>query len=135
MKNIAQKLKYTLAAIALMLGLSSVLFAPDVSAALFDGAKSEACAGTQLNRGSGPGCTSTASDNLSETLKKGINLLTIVVGIMAVIMLIIGGMRFVLSNGDSNKVTSARNTIIYALIGLILVAFAQVIVKFVLDRV
>lgn len=63
-----------------------------------------------------------------------INVLSIVVGIIAVIMVIWGGFKFITSGGDSSKVTSARNTIIYAIIGLIIVALAQTIVKFVLAK-
>ena len=57
-----------------------------------------------------------------------------VILIAAVIMIIWGGFRYVTSGGDSNKVSSAKNTIIYAVIGLIIVALAQFIVKFVLDK-
>lgn len=64
-----------------------------------------------------------------------INVFSLVVGIIAVIMIIIGGIRFVLSGGDSNNVSAARNTIIYAIVGLVVVALAQVIVHFVLNRV
>ena len=50
-------------------------------------------------------------------------------------MIIYGGMRYITSGGDSGKITSAKNTIIYALIGLVVVALAQFIVKFVLNKV
>jgi hypothetical protein len=58
-----------------------------------------------------------------------------IVGIMSVIMLIISGIRFVTAGGDSNHVASAKNTLIYALVGLVIVAFAQIIVKLVLTRI
>jgi hypothetical protein len=64
-----------------------------------------------------------------------INVFSLVVGIIAVIMIIIGGIRFILSGGDSANVTSARNTILYAIVGLVVVALAQVIVHFVLTKV
>lgn len=57
-----------------------------------------------------------------------------IVGLIAVIMLIVGGLKYITSGGDSNKVSSAKNTIIYALIGLVIVALAQVIVHFVLQK-
>jgi hypothetical protein len=50
-------------------------------------------------------------------------------------MIIWGGLRYITSGGDSAKITSAKNTIIYALIGLVVVALAQFIVKFVLAKV
>ena len=64
-----------------------------------------------------------------------VNIFSIVVGIVAVIMIIVGGFKFITSGGDSAKVTSSRNTIIYAIVGLIIVALAQTIVKFVLTKV
>ncbi len=56
------------------------------------------------------------------------------VGIVSVIMIIIGGLRYVVSGGDSTGTASAKNTILYALIGLIVALFAQVIVSFVLSK-
>lgn len=63
-----------------------------------------------------------------------INILSVVVGFIAVVMLIIGGFRYITSAGDSNRVSGAKNTILYALIGLVIVASAQIIVQFVLNK-
>lgn len=60
--------------------------------------------------------------------------IAIIAGIVAVIMIIIGGFQYVLSGGDGNKTASAKNTILYALVGLIVVALAQVLVSFVLSK-
>lgn len=136
MKRLIKKLKYSLIAFTLISGFSLVFLSPGISAAsLFSGAKKEACAGVELSGSSGPDCTTADENNLSSTIQKGINLVSIIVGIIAVIMIIIGGIRFVVSNGDSAKISTARNTIVYALVGLVLVAFAQIIVKFVLNKV
>jgi TRAP-type C4-dicarboxylate transport system permease small subunit len=67
-------------------------------------------------------------------IKKIINILSVIVGVVAVIMIIIGGFRYITSGGSSDKVTGAKNTILYAIIGLIIVALAQVIVRFVLNK-
>lgn len=64
-----------------------------------------------------------------------INIFSIVVGVISVIMIIIGGLKYITSSGDSNNVTSAKNTILYAVIGLVVVAFAQIIVLFVLENI
>jgi hypothetical protein len=71
---------------------------------------------------------------LDSLLNTVINIFSAVVGIIAVIMIIYGGFKFITSGGDSTKVTSARNTIIYAVIGLIIVALAQTIARFVLEK-
>lgn len=61
-----------------------------------------------------------------------IGLLLFAIGIIAVIMIIIGGIRYVTSNGDSSQVTSAKNTILYAVVGLIVALLAYAIVNFVI---
>ena len=50
-------------------------------------------------------------------------------------MIIYGGFRYVTSGGDSGHVSSAKNTIIYAIVGLVVVALAQFIVQYVLNQV
>jgi hypothetical protein len=61
------------------------------------------------------------------------NVLLFLIGAIAVIMLIIGGIRYTISGGDSTAVTSAKNTILYAVIGIIVALLAFAIVNFVLD--
>ena len=56
-------------------------------------------------------------------------------GLISVIMLVYGGLRYILSGGDSKKVTDAKNTILYAIIGLIISMLAYAIVHFVLNSV
>ena len=56
-----------------------------------------------------------------------------IVGIIAVIMLIIGGIKYVVSGGDSKKVTDAKNTVLYAIIGLVIAFLAFAIVNFVIS--
>lgn len=64
--------------------------------------------------------------------KRITNTILYIVGIVAVIMLIIGGIRYIVSGGDSKKVTDAKNTILYAIIGLIVCFLAFAIVNFVI---
>ncbi|MBX4197631.1 pilin [Candidatus Saccharibacteria bacterium] len=54
-------------------------------------------------------------------------------GVIAVIMIIVGGFRYITSGGNPESTKSARNTILYAIIGLVVVALAQIIVRFVLS--
>lgn len=65
--------------------------------------------------------------------KQVTNTILYIVGIIAVIMLIIGGIRYVISGGDSKKVTDAKNTILYAIIGLVIAFLAFAIVNFVIS--
>lgn len=60
------------------------------------------------------------------------NTVLYIVGVVAVIMLIIGGIKYVISGGDAKKVTDAKNTVLYAIIGLIIAFLAFAIVNFVI---
>lgn len=60
------------------------------------------------------------------------NVVLYIVGVIAVIMLIIGGIKYVVSGGDAKKVTDAKNTVLYAIIGLIIAFLAFAIVNFVI---
>ena len=62
------------------------------------------------------------------------DILTLAVGALAVIFIIIGGFKYITSAGDASKSASARSTILYSVVGLVVVIFARVIVNFVLDE-
>ena len=129
-------MKRTLAIITLsfvFLSLSS--FWPSLSVVNAQSSKAEICQGAGLNS-NGTNCQAPAgSPSLAGVVKAMINVLSIILGIIAVIMIIIGGFKFVTSGGDANNVSSAKSTIIYALVGLVVVALAQVLVHFVLTAV
>ena len=94
----------------------------------------DVCKGLALTGGKcGPDDPSKPS--VDSVIKLGINILSLVVGVASVVMIIIGGLKYVTSSGDSSSVTSAKNTILYAIVGLVIVALAQIIVKFVLNKV
>jgi len=75
-----------------------------------------------------------AEGNVNTTIKNIINLLTVIIGIVAVVMVLIAGFRYITSGGKQESVASAKNTLLYAVIGLIIVALAQIIVRFVLHN-
>lgn len=84
--------------------------------------------------GNTTGCGSDAPSRVSHLITVIINILSAVVGIIAVIMIIIAGLRYITSGGKQESVTGAKNTILYAVIGLVIVALAQLIVHFVLNK-
>ena len=67
------------------------------------------------------------------TISNVVNSILYVAGIIAVVMLIFGGIRFMVSRGDKDKVQKAKNTVIYAIIGLVLVIFSYAIVNFIVS--
>ncbi len=79
------------------------------------------------------GCTADGSD-LTKLVKIIINVMSVVIGVVAVIMIMVAGYKYITSGGDTGKVTSAKNTLIYALVGLIIVALAQFMVRVVLKQ-
>jgi hypothetical protein len=95
------------------------------------------CAGATLNIDASASCSETSSGTIqiNNIIHDIINIFSLVVGIVAVIMIIVGGFRYITSGGASDSVSGAKNTIIYAIIGLIVVALAQFIVQFVLNKV
>ena len=72
---------------------------------------------------------------VKSTIGNVTNLLLMVVGAISIIMIVVGGILFALSNGDSSRVTKARNTVLYAAIGLIVSLLASAIVNLAFGRV
>lgn len=113
---------------------SSALAATDIQNAT--------CAGASLQAPT-PGNTADAcatsnadsASNVTKIVTLAVNIFSWVIGVVAVFAIIYGGFKYITSAGESGGVTSAKNTILYAIIGLVIVALAQVIVKFVLGNV
>ncbi len=148
MKNILKKFAATVIPVLILsFAAVSVITPPSVSAQ-----KEELCGGASLSLStdscSSP-CTERKADGscakhdtnynaesrLNKLIKSIVDILSVIIGIIAVIFVIIGGFKFITSGGDSGKVASARSTVIYAIVGLIVVALAQVLVRFVLNKV
>ena len=83
----------------------------------------------------GDQCQGSAENKVNTLVEDVINIFSWIVGVVSVIMVIFGGFRYITSGGDAGKVTSAKNTIVYALVGLVIAALAQVLVLFVLGNV
>ncbi|MDO4967312.1 MAG: pilin [Candidatus Saccharibacteria bacterium] len=89
------------------------------------------------------GCTTgnkgvNASQNkndLMSTLTTIINVIIGVIGFVAVIVIILGGVQYTTSAGDPGKVKKAKDTILYGIIGLVVALLAFAIVNFVLTAV
>jgi len=121
--------------LATIAALAGVFALATPAQALFEGAKDQACNGANLTDDGGCDTSTDSDSSISKTVKAIINILSFVVGIVAIIMLIIGGIRFITSQGEGSSTAAARSTIIYALVGILVVVMAQVLVKFVIGRV
>ena len=107
----------------LALGVSAVAGSVDVSAQILNGLNS-------VNTGNGP-TNLTGDGGVFPTI---VNVLLFIIGAVSVIMLIYGGIRYTTSGGNANSVTAAKNTIMYAIIGLVIAIFAFAIVNFVVGE-
>lgn len=65
-------------------------------------------------------------------ISDAINIISVIAGIAAIIVIMIGGFRFVVSGGDSNSVSGARSMILYSLVGLVIIGAAQLIMRFII---
>jgi type III secretory pathway component EscT len=107
------------------------LFIP-VSANAVSNVISDQCAGvtdsTVCNKANS---TTATPSNFIGTI---VNTLLFIVGALSVVMIILGGIFYATSNGDSSRVTLAKNTITYAIIGLVVSFLAFAVVNFVVIK-
>ena len=125
--KITNKLKLAVAGLAVV--LSGVALSTPTFAAVTDyinGSAEQSATGATV-----------ASDGttLTSTVNVIINIAIGIIGLLAVIMIIVGGFQYTTSAGDSGKVTKAKNSILYGVIGLVIALLAFAIVNFVLKNV
>ena len=119
-----------LAAVTLLIGVVAIHTAPALAAA-----KDEVCAGIGAASGGG-GCNNpNGSPTVNSVISTVINILSAFVGIIAVIMIIFAGFKYVTSGGDSGKIQSAKNTLTYAIVGIVVAGVSQLIVRFVVTKI
>lgn len=128
-----KNLKKLIAVFALSVALVSPLAVVSTSSAQIT---ENLCSGVDISAPSASGSCDQGSgeDGVVDAVQTVVNWLSWFVGIVSVIMIVVGGFKYITSGGASDKVTGAKNTIIYAIIGLVIVALAQFIVRFVVSR-
>ena len=120
----------------ILLVISISLILPATSALAFSPLQ-KACSGG--NTGSASVCQNQSGTNTlygsGGLIDKIINILSIIIGIIAVFAIVIAGLQFIVSGGDPQKVSTAKNAILFAAIGLVIVGLAQVIEAFVINNI
>lgn len=91
--------------------------------------------GSIWNAGSNTCTDANGGGTLDQFIKTIVNILLFIIGAIAVIMIIIGGIRYVVSGGDQKAVTDAKNTILYAVVGVVIAIMGYAIVNFVVSNV
>ncbi len=126
-KNNIKKLAQGLLLVpALVLGLS---FVPAPQAAAQSGCSDDVSGG--ITGGADCAKGEDQGSSLTQIFQTVVNIMLFLIGAVAVIMLVIGGIRYVVSGGNQDQVTGAKNTIMYAIIGIVVAFLAYAAVSFV----
>lgn len=122
-------MKKTLIALSLVLsfGLVAPAILPNNSQVAYADAKTQIQSGLKAAGGD-------TKDTSSTLITSVINVMLFIIGVLSVIMIVYGGILYVISAGDSGRVSKAKNTIMYAIVGLIVALLAYAIVNFVITR-
>jgi hypothetical protein len=133
--NLGKKLVLGLQALTLTFGLSTAGLAVMAQPAF--AATNAACSGQLTIQGgadcANPGTTSKGLFESGGIFQTIANTLIFLVGAIAVLFLIVGGLRYVISNGDPKAVEAAKNTILYAIVGIIVAILSFAAVQFVIQ--
>lgn len=113
---------------ALILAVIGITLSGDLAAAACDVSNPSVSSGAECARGNGQPTQLVGDGGVFNRIT---SILLFIVGAVAVIMLIFGGIRYIVSGGDQANVTAAKNTILYAIIGIIVALLAYAAVKFV----
>lgn len=126
-----KKVKNLLLSVALLLGVVAAPLVTATAAYADDQNVAAACEGVKSISGD----SDCKSGGFTNFLQKIINLLLFLIGAIAVIVIIVAGIRYVVSGGDQGQITGAKNTILYAVVGLVVALMAFAIVNWVLFAV
>lgn len=123
--------------ISILMGLTTGLLIFSAGSALAFNPFNGACSSSGASQRSV--CQTTTSSNPligpGGVINKIVNIISIVGGIAAVIIIIVGGLEYVTSGGDPQRTNTAKNTILFAIIGVVVIALAQIIVNYVLYNI
>lgn len=100
---------------------------------VFADAKDDVCAGVGAVSGAS-GCDPKANSTVNNIIRTALRIMQVIAGLLAVFYLINAGLKFITSSGSSEGVKSARSTIIFTAVGIIIVLLSEAIIRFVLNR-
>lgn len=134
------RLRYLLTALGIIAGFGTALLCtPNVAAVGLNynltNRDKEACSNAADNGQDGCESVTTSGQGVTANtiVKGGINLALAILGSVSVVMMVYAGFRFALANGDPAAVTAARNTILYAVAGLVIAVLSYAIVNWIVD--
>lgn len=122
-----KRLKSILLTLGLVIGVSAVVVPMTPVAAINP-------FGTACSANGEATLCKSSGDSATSLVKNIINLLIYLIGIISVIMVVIGGLKYTTSQGDASGLSSAKNTILYAIVGLVIAVLSFSIVNFVIGK-
>jgi drug/metabolite transporter (DMT)-like permease len=122
-----KKIRTIVLSFALLAGVVAAPLAPATAFAQTDPAKSIGDGVKEIGGGEAD------SKGLTDMIKTIVNVLLFILGAVAVVMIIFGGIKYTTSNGNSSQVSSAKDTILYSVVGLVVAILAYAIVNFVIS--
>lgn len=126
-----KKIKHIIAAGLLVLGIGMILV-PSNSYAV--NVIADQCKATPTAANPTPAICKDQNATPATLISTIVNVLLFIVGIISVVVIIIGGIMYATSSGDAGQVTKAKNTVLYAVVGLVVAILAFAIVKFVISK-
>lgn len=130
-KNIKQRLLGAIMLPAMVLGFG-LLVQPAPAHAAFDLGLADGASSAQGKDQQGDASSLFGDGGQGGIFRTITNVMLFLIGAISVIMLIVGGLRYVVSGGDSTAVQNAKNTILYAIVGIVVAILAFAVVNFVI---
>lgn len=127
-----KRIALVIASLSVLLGVMTPAVA---SASVFDGSKEAVCGGIALDDTSSCSTVAAGKKDPNSIIKMALQIFSAIVGVIAVVVIIISGVKYITSGGDSGKTAQAKDTLLYAVIGLVVALLAQVIVQLVINKV
>ncbi len=117
--------------VMLIAAVAGVLLAPAGQALAATDPFGDVCS---MDRAGDSTVCQTPQDDIVPTIRGIASIISIIAGVAAVIVLVVGGIRYISSNGENEQIAQSKRTIIFAVIGLVVIGLAQVIINFVISR-
>ena len=121
---ISRLVQKMLISMALVFGVATVSVAPVGAINVIK----DACTGANRTT---TVCDAAGKDDAGNLIENVIGILLWAIGVISVIMIVVGCIRYALSAGNSSSITAAKDTVLYAVIGLVVALLSYAIVKFV----
>lgn len=120
--------------ISLISLISLLIFAVPVAAGveIFDACNGVAADSTSICSNTDEGSVLSGPNSI---LRNGLRIFVFIVGFTSIVMVMVGGFRYITSQGDPGGLASARQTLIYAIVGLVIALASEGILRFIVDRV